>query len=131
MIFLLDTHILLWWLAGCSKISAKQADVIKAASPQEPLYVSDMTLWEIATLYSLNRITISEPINQWFNRLLDRTYLTLVRMSPEIATDLANLPDSFHRDPADRTIVSTARVLSATLLTADRQIINSNLVKTL
>jgi len=45
--------------------------------------------------------------------------------------DNASLPKTFHRDPADRILVSTARVLGATLLTLDRRIIDAHLVPTL
>ena len=41
------------------------------------------------------------------------------------------LPDDFHRDPADRIIVATARVHDATLLTRDKRIIDAKLVPTI
>jgi len=47
------------------------------------------------------------------------------------AAEVAALPDSFHRDPADRIIVASARVLGATLLTQDDRIIKSDLVPVL
>ena len=52
-------------------------------------------------------------------------------ISPAIATELASLPDSFHRDPADRILVATARVLGVTLLTQDHRIIDAALIDTL
>jgi PIN domain nuclease of toxin-antitoxin system len=54
-----------------------------------------------------------------------------VRVSPAIAAEVAALPDSFHRDPADRLIVASARVLGATLLTQDAKIIDAKLVPTM
>jgi len=51
-------------------------------------------------------------------------------ISPAVATEVAALPDSFHRDPADRILVATARVQGATLLTQDERIIRSELVAT-
>jgi PIN domain nuclease of toxin-antitoxin system len=44
---------------------------------------------------------------------------------------VASLPDTFHRDPADRIIVASARNVGATLLTQDRRIIDASLVATL
>jgi len=41
------------------------------------------------------------------------------------------LPATFHRDPADRIIVSTAKVMGATLLTRDRRILDSSIVPVL
>ena len=57
--------------------------------------------------------------------------LRLHGISPAIAAELAALPDSFHRDPADRILVATAAVLGATLLTQDRRIVETGLVNTL
>lgn len=51
-------------------------------------------------------------------------------ISPAVAAEVARLPDSFHRDPADRIIVATAMVLGAALLTNDRRIRDAALVPT-
>ena len=47
----------------------------------------------------------------------------LLRIEPAIAVDSVRLPGVFHADPADRLIVATARYWPATLLTADRAIL--------
>ena len=52
-------------------------------------------------------------------------------MTPEIAIEANQLPGDFHRDPADRILVATGRVLGATLLTQDRRIVDAGLVDTL
>jgi PIN domain nuclease of toxin-antitoxin system len=41
------------------------------------------------------------------------------------------LPPTFHRDPVDRILVATARVLGATLLTQDQRIIDAQIVATI
>lgn len=51
-------------------------------------------------------------------------------ISPAVAAEVASLPDTFHRDPADRVIVATGRVHGATLLTQDDRIIRAKLVPT-
>jgi PIN domain nuclease of toxin-antitoxin system len=51
-------------------------------------------------------------------------------MSPALAAEVAALPESFHRDPADRIIVAAARTVGATLLTQDRRIIEAGIVAT-
>jgi PIN domain nuclease of toxin-antitoxin system len=43
---------------------------------------------------------------------------------PQVAVEAAPLPETFHRDPADRLIVATARVANATLMTRDRRILD-------
>jgi PIN domain nuclease of toxin-antitoxin system len=45
-------------------------------------------------------------------------------LGPQIAIESHALPNAFHRDPADRLIVATARVTNATLMTRDRRILD-------
>jgi PIN domain nuclease of toxin-antitoxin system len=44
-------------------------------------------------------------------------------ISPEIAIDACSLPGKFHKDPADRLIVATARVNNLRLLTKDQKML--------
>ena len=127
---LLDTHILLWWFDGVSRLSARQEEVLRGAGEEEPLWVSDITLWEVATLSSLGRIKLSLPLREWLEQATAPPLVQRLPITPAVAAEVAALPDSFHRDPADRIIVASARVLGATLLTRDRRIIDSALVPT-
>ena len=127
----LDTHILLWWLATTPRLSRAQTEVIEAATAENPLWISDITLWEIATLSSLGRIELHLPLQEWLEKATAPPLVQRAAISPAIAAEVAGLPDSFHRDPADRIIVASARVLGATLLTQDRKIIDSGVVATL
>ena len=131
MTALLDTHILIWWLQGDGPLSSAQRRVLDAANADAPLRVSDITLWEIATLHSLGRIGLALPPREWLEKAVAPPLVRRHGISPAIAGEVAALPDSFHRDPADRIIVATARILGATLLTHDRRIVDSGLVKTL
>ncbi len=131
MTALLDTHILIWWLDQSARLSRAQQGVLSAADPDSPLLVSDITLWEIATLCSLGRIQLSLPLRDWLDKAVAPPLVRRQGISPAVAADMAALPESFHRDPADRIIVATARVLGATLLTQDRRIVDSGLATTL
>lgn len=128
---LLDTHILIWWLDQSARLSLAQQEVLSAAGPDSPLLVSDITLWEIATLHSLGRIRLSLPLRDWLDRAVAPPLVRRHGISPAVAADVAALPESFHRDPVDRIIVATARVLGATLLTQDRRIVDAGIAVTL
>jgi PIN domain nuclease of toxin-antitoxin system len=52
-------------------------------------------------------------------------------IGPAVAAEVALLPKNLHRDPADRILLATARVLGATLVTQDRRLIDAGLVPTL
>jgi PIN domain nuclease of toxin-antitoxin system len=48
----------------------------------------------------------------------------LIPITPAIAIEAYSLPGEFHKDPADRIIVATARVYDSPLMTIDRNILN-------
>jgi len=128
--FVLDTHVLLGWFEGHS-LSPAHRRVVRRASTTHPLWVSDITLWEIATLLALGRIRLALPLREWLDRATAAPLVMRHGISPAVAAEVASLPASFHRDPADRIIVATARVLGGTLLTADRRIVDAGIVSTL
>ena len=128
---LLDTHVLIWWLNDLTRLSPQQREVVEAATPDAPLHVSDISLWEVAMLQGLGRIRLELPLREWLDRAVAPPLVRRQGISPAIAAEVAALPDSFHRDPADRILVATARVLGATLLTNDRRITDASLTPTL
>ncbi len=128
---LLDTHILLWWFEKESKLSKEQRRVLEKASPQSPIFVSDITLWEVATLVDLGRIRLTLPLRQWLDQATASPIVERVSISPAITAETTLLPHHFHRDPADRILVATARILGATLLTTDERIVKADIVPTL
>ena len=131
MAALLDTHVLIWWLNDRTRLSPRQRDVVEAATPDAPVHVSDISLWEVAMLQSLGRIRLALPLREWLDKAVAPPLVRRQGISPAIAAEAASLPDSFHRDPADRILVATARVLGATLLTQDSRIQHASLATTL
>ena len=125
---LLDTHILLWWLEDAGKLSAAQQEIVESARSEAPLFVSDISLWEIATLVSLGRVRLGLPLRDWLTWATAPPLVQRFSINPAVAAEVAALPDSFHRDPADRILVATARVLGARLLTCDSRIVEAGLV---
>ena len=128
---LLDTHVLIWWLDDRQRLSRSQQEAVAAASGDSPLLVSDVSLWEVAMLHSRGRIRLKIPLREWLEAAVAPPLVRRCGISPAVAAELAALPDSFHRDPADRILVATARVLGATLLTQDRRIVDAALVETI
>ncbi len=128
MKFLLDTHILVWWIEGGKRLSAEQRGVLEDASPESPLLLSEISLWEVSNLVSLRRLQLTLPLRDWLERASAPPLVQRLGISPVVAAEVAALPEHFHRDPADRIIVATARAHGATLLTQDRRIIQSEIV---
>lgn len=131
MKLLLDTHVLLWWLAPDDRLPATIRRAIEGAGPERPLWVSDITLWEVATLWSLGRIELGLPLRDWLERATAPPLVRRIGITPAVAAEVAALPDDFHRDPADRVLVASTRVLGAMLATVDERIVSARLVPTL
>lgn len=121
---------MLYWLGRDPRLTPRQRKLLKSASEEEPLWVSDISLWEIATLAGLGRIRLHLPLRDWLEAAVAPPLVQRVSISPAVAAEVAVLPDTFHRDPADRIIVASARTIGATVLTQDRRIIESGLVAT-
>ena len=94
------------------------------------MLVSDISLWEVATLHELGRIRLHRPLRDWLEHLVAMVQVERIGISPAVAAEVAGLPSTCHRDPADRIIVASARVHGARLLTQDARIIASRLVPT-
>jgi PIN domain nuclease of toxin-antitoxin system len=129
--YLLDTHVLLWWFDGSPRLPVSYEPLIRNPNPEAPLWVSDITLWEIAMLVELKRIALRMPLRDWLEAATAPPLVRRIGISPAVAAEVAALPETFHRDPADRILVATARVLGATLLTQDRRIVDAGIVSTL
>jgi PIN domain nuclease of toxin-antitoxin system len=127
---LLDTHILVLWVSSPELLSPAQRHALDAASGAFPVMVSDISLWEIATLVSLGRLALDRPLREWLERAAAPPLVRRLGISPAVAAAVADLPDTFHRDPADRIIVATTRVVGATLLTNDARIRDAGIVQT-
>jgi PIN domain nuclease of toxin-antitoxin system len=121
---LLDTHVWLWFaLANRDRLKPDAIQSIQEAARHGWLQVSIITVWEIGLLESKGRIHLGLALDDWIKRALALPGLGLAPLDPKTALDCNRLPGEFHADPADRIIVATARRLDATLMTADRKII--------
>jgi PIN domain nuclease of toxin-antitoxin system len=58
----------------------------------------------------------------------DARTVRMLPSTPAIANEVARIPESVHRDPADRLIIATARVHELPVLTRDQAMRRSKLV---
>ncbi len=119
---LLDTHSLLWWVNQEASLSATARAAIATEYPDGHILVSSMTVWEIALLVTRGRIRFSSTLDGWVAGLRNVQALKFIPMDNEIAVSAITLPGEFHKDPADRIIVATARRYNAPIITADEKI---------
>ena len=96
---------------------------------KERPFLSVVSLWELSLLLQAGRIELTPSPEEWLRVALHPGALRLAQITREVALELFQLPSTFHRDPADRIIVATARALKATVLTYDKTIRRSGLVQ--
>ena len=120
-LLLLDTHIWLWFLQGNNTIKA--VEKLKTAAQKGHLGIPAICVWEVAMLATKGRISLGMPTRLWVETAVALPGFRFVSITPDIAIDAAELPGTFHGDPADRLIVATTRLLSGTLITRDEKIL--------
>jgi PIN domain nuclease of toxin-antitoxin system len=126
---LLDTHAWVWWIDQDPRLGASTIAVLDALPRDQRPFLCDISLWEVAMLVERGRIELDLPLSEWLDAAAHPRSVQVVGITPQIATAVATLPDSFHRDPADRLIVATSRALGVPVLSHDRLINRSRLVR--
>ncbi len=119
---LLDTHVLVWLEYGSSRLGKQSLSIIDKALHDGKLAVSAVTFWEIAMLIEKKRLVPDIEPDIWRRDLL-RIGLNEIPLRGDTAI-LAGRLQRLHGDPADRIIVATAIDHSATLVTADKKILD-------
>lgn len=114
---LLDTHVVHWWSAEPSRVSAPARDALERA---EDLAVAAISWYELAWLAEHERIAVRVPTASWLRGLASQ--LRTIPISPAIAHAAVALPSSFPGDPADRLIYATAVENDLPLVSKDRAI---------
>jgi PIN domain nuclease of toxin-antitoxin system len=121
-VIVLDTHVLVWWVAEPGKLSLRARRAVKTGVAARALVTSAISIFEIATLLRRGRLVLGTDTDRWFHALHALPELTVEPVSAEVASAAGACPDDFPGDPADRIIAATARVLGAKLVTADRSL---------
>lgn len=120
----LDTHVWIWMMEGNSRrLSARARGEIEAVSQAGTLWLAAISVWEVALMEALSRVSLSQPVREWIEALLRGPGARLLPLEPEIAVDSTRLPGSPHADPADRILMSSARITGARLVTCDARIL--------
>lgn len=118
-----DTHILIWLLAGNTTLDDSTVELLSEAWIRSELVVSVIVFAEVAQLHLRGRVDLGMSPEQW-TRERERDGLRVVPVTSEIAVRASMLETTgFHGDPMDRLITATAMVGDHTLVTADRKIV--------
>jgi PIN domain nuclease of toxin-antitoxin system len=126
---LLDTHAWVWWICGDSRLAPRERQALDNLPPSERPVLAEISLWEVAMLVERGRLELDIDLERWLALASAPATVELARVTPAVAAEVARLPEKFHRDPADRLIVATARVKKLPVLTRDRRITSARVVQ--
>lgn len=113
---LIDTHALLWFMQGDSRLSATARTVIESTSNIKVL--SDASIWEMSIKQSLGKLKLAEPFESRLVAALERNAIEQLPLARPHLFAVNRLP-FHHRDPFDRLIIATAMVENLPIVTQD------------
>jgi PIN domain nuclease of toxin-antitoxin system len=130
--WLLDTHILLWWLADSDELGPERAAALtRPEGSGEPLAIAAISLWEIAKLVEKQRIRLQATVDVVLADIERSPHIRVLPLTASIALESTRLGPRFPRDPADQIIAATCRVHGLRLVTVDERIRDSGTVSCL
>lgn len=115
MRLLLDTHVLLWWLADDPKLSGQHRELI--SDGENDVLVSSISIAEVSVKASLGKLDAPQMIS---DAVTDSGFEHLP-FSEVHAELLRGLP-WHHRDPFDRMLIAQAMADGLTLLSVDKRV---------
>jgi PIN domain nuclease of toxin-antitoxin system len=115
----LDTHAWIWWVTEDRRLSRRARTVIAGAVHQEGVWISIISIWEVAKKVEKGKLILDRPLRQWLNDAMSREGLFVAELTGDILIESCELPSPFHGDPADQMIVATVRHHKGRLITKD------------
>ncbi|MDA0987729.1 MAG: type II toxin-antitoxin system VapC family toxin [Chloroflexi bacterium] len=115
----LATHAWIWWVSSPNMLSEYCKRAIQVASEEGQIYVSSISVWEVAHLVKRGRLELTMDVDDWLRHGEALPEIHFVPVSHNIALKSVHLPDFPSTDPADRIVVATALALGAPLVTMD------------
>jgi len=122
VIYLLDTHSLLWAVADPTKLSQRASGILRDWSNQ--VCVSPVSLWEISIKYALGKLELEGKKPEDIPLAVATLGFEWLPLEPEVAASFHLLPQEKHRDPFDRMLVWQAIQGGLTLISLDAELQN-------
>ncbi len=105
MKYLIDTHILIWLAVSPNEISDNVLNIIE--NPSNNLYVSTISLWEIAIKLSIKKLELQGLEIQDLVQICQEQGIQIVQLPVSSIIRYKNLPvKQNHKDPFDRALIS-------------------------
>ena len=117
--YLLDTHTIMWYVGNSpNPLSLNMKELI--SNNENYIYLSSVSLWEIAIKVNLGKLTLSLTFDKFLDRIMNSDF-NILQIENEYLRKLADLP-FLHKDPFDRLLIATAVAENLVIITADESI---------
>jgi len=116
MRFLVDSHVLIWYVDQDHLLSP--ASHVAITDPSNDLLLSAGSIWEIAIKVGLGKLLLSQPYRLWMTQAISDLAITVLPITLEQADVQASLP-RHHGDPFDRLLVAQAIVEQISIISGD------------
>ena len=127
MLYVADTHSLLWFLAEDSRLSEKAKEVFEKAEKDEAIIIIP-TIVLVESLYIIEKKRAKSKFTDILEKIKIAKNFASIPLDLKIVEKIQNLTKL--KEAHDKIIVASARLLDAKLITKDSEIIESNYVET-
>jgi PIN domain nuclease of toxin-antitoxin system len=114
--YLLDTHVLLWWIDDAPQLQSGVRDLI--IDPDQDISVSAASIWEAAIKRAIGKLRFDTPA---LLQALRRDRIRVLPITADHALAAGDLP-RHHDDPFDRMLVAQAAAEGLSIVTRDRRL---------
>ena len=131
MPIVLDTHAWIWWVTNDDRLSAQARKAIETSRAEGNLWLSSISIWEIAKKVEKRQLVLDQPLDDWLDLALEPAGIKTVPLSRSVLVESCRLSEALPGDPADQIIAATARTQGAVLITRDAKLRKYGHVRTL
>lgn len=116
MRILLDTCEFLWLVAGDARLPQQTAAAVR--DPQNEVFLSAVSFWEISLKHSLGKLPMPQPPAQFVPLQREKHLIAPLALDEAAVGQLSGLT-AVHRDPFDRMLVCQAIAHGLTFASSD------------
>ena len=120
----LDTNILINSLLKPDILNSEVKNIITQAQNSDQLYISSISLLEIAKLIQLKKLHVYARLADFLNSIVDIKGLNVIQLNPNIIAESILLPKEFTDDQVSSIIIASTREIAATLITKEQKTID-------
>ncbi len=120
MIYLLDTHYMLWTITDSKKLSKKAKQII--TDPDNSIIVSTISFWEVSLKSTLGKLEITGFAPEDLPRACLKMGFEIVVLSAEDSSTYHKLRAVYHKDPFDRMLIWQAIQNNYSMISVDKNV---------